>query len=370
MKKPGKRLSLLVHLTPQQKQLLTDLHKERGASQAQILRDALERQYLTQDAPVQLRSLATSGPAAADAELLHQVKVCGLTAVLQSRRQLSEMEGGPLEAYLRTYLTGASPVIKPIQLFGLAHKSLFQKSSSIYGMLMECFAQPRPPAIHLSVLMLDPNCDAAGVRASVEHGDPAAPNGTDPAQEWTVSTDAGGEHHRPIAYAESFFFKDMLASLEGLSELKKQLDETKNKLDRQSSYQTGALLQVKLISFLPMVWALLTCDSLFVEAYHFGRSSDVEYECLGGHLPLLRFHPGSDYYGAYNRQFQFLWQDKSRVRPASLGVAPCEDLEGLVKDLRAQQRRATARPPRDRKPKVSKKSSHLGNTEAEGPHES
>ncbi len=227
----------------------------------------------------------------AEGESLAIIGAChraGIRAIFRSRQSDAEA--------LRIAIDAAAIASTGISLLGVAFRSLFNPSGEHTQEPRERLDDPR---VHLRVLLLDPDSDAAKRRATIERG-----NTTIDDIRFTLA------HGIPAMTQER------------LSRVCQQDGTLKEKIAKSSIPWPDDLVacvverckfEVHLYDLDPMVFLMIFRDSVFAEQYHLGRPNELRTgSCIGKHVPVIEYGSAAEAAKFLSTHYDWLWKGKSR----------------------------------------------------------
>lgn len=159
----------------------------------------------------------------------------------------------------------------------------------------------RNSAISLSVLLLNPESNAAKRRAQIEDPDQITGN-------WKTIENINRTIDDLTLFArsriEDKYSNNNVDWKQKISELMKNNGEFITTIKESINFN------VKLYDFDPIVFIIGTDNYMFSEQYHFGRPNFIKYTatCIGGHVPVLLYKKDSKAYLCLKSHFDYVWK--------------------------------------------------------------
>lgn len=217
----------------------------------------------------------------ANAEALNIIDACnrsGIRAIFESRQKDS--------LNLRTAIDIAASSSTEILLLGVAFRSLFNPSGEYTPQMRERLDDPR---IGIRVLLLDPNCKAAQLRANIEKG-----NTTIEDIRFTL------ENGIPLTCRER------LGNLESFTMPQSQAEFSASDI---ATARKLSNCEVHIYENDPMLFLMAFQHSVFCEPYHIGRPKNHRSgSCIGKNVPLIEYSDRAPAVKFLREHFESVWE--------------------------------------------------------------
>ena len=222
----------------------------------------------------------------ANAESLDLVDSCNkanIKAIYESRQDDSKG--------LETAIDAASEKSNTISLMGVAFHSLLDPNSRHSRIVRKKLNDPK---VYLRILVLDPECEAAKLRANIELGSP------------TIEDIKHTLNHGIPALIE----ERLKAAPEdkGIQVEDGSKDNDANANSRIQSAVRHCNCEIRVSNLQPSAFLMIFEDSMFTEQYHLGRPTNHNARaCIGKYVPVIEYGAKSQAARFLTAHYELVW---------------------------------------------------------------
>jgi hypothetical protein len=219
-------------------------------------------------------------------KILNTCNSVGINSIFISRKRDSKAIRDAIDESARESMT--------VTLLGIAFGSFFHPSSEYTEDVRDRLYSP---PVHLRVLLLNPDSDAAKRRADAEEGN-------------ATIDDIRYSLNNSLVSAFQERLRRLLAYQQSIKD-----DFSKEETNFSEILRSNIQVEVRIYNTEPVVFLMIFDNTMFAEQYHRGRPEEIVPvgSCIGKYMPLIQYRRGSPGFRFLESHFERVWGEASDV---------------------------------------------------------